>query len=154
VSARLADPRKKSQDWRLRLDDLASRLSRHTRLLVDRKYEQFQWWQDRLLFRSPANQIRNFKVIVENNINKLYELLYKIIQLKSARLQELQARLETLNPIAVLERGYSITRTIPDSKIVLDPEAVALNQDLEVIVFKGALICKVKEKSKNGPKNL
>jgi exodeoxyribonuclease VII large subunit len=153
-SKRLIDPRKKAQDWRLRLDDLAARLSRYTRLLFNRNAERLQWWHDRLLFNSPAKQVQNLNVTLDRNYNKLLELNNKIIQIKTAHLRELSARLETLNPIAILERGYSITRTVPDSKIVMDPETVALNQDLEVIVSKGALICKVKEKSKNGPKNI
>ena len=154
VSKRLTDPRQKAQDWRLRLDDLGSRLSRHTRILLDRKNERHQWWQKRLVLQSPHSQIQNFKVSIDKNIYKLSELLNKNKQMKTARLRELSARLETLSPIAILERGYSITRTLSDSKIVLDPETVSLNQDLEVIVSKGALICRVKEKLKNGPKNV
>ena len=76
------------------------------------------------------------------------------MQVKLARLRELNARLDALSPIAILERGYSITRTVPDAKIVLDPETIAIHQDLEVIVSRGTLICRVKEKSKNGPKNI
>ncbi|MGD8390281.1 MAG: exodeoxyribonuclease VII large subunit [Desulfobacterales bacterium] len=154
MSKRLTDPRKKTQDWRLRLDDFAARLNRCTRLQLDRSAERLEWWHDRLLKNSPANQVQNAKAIIHQNINKLIELYKKNIQLKSARLGELSARLEALSPIAILERGYSITRTLPDAKIVLDPETVALNQDLEVIVSKGALICQVKEKLKNGPKNI
>jgi exodeoxyribonuclease VII large subunit len=123
-------------------------------LLFNRNAERLQWWHDRLLFNSPAKQVQNINVTLDKNLYKLLELNNKIIQIKTAHLRELSARLETLNPIAILERGYSITRTVPDSKIVMDPETVALNQDLEVIVSKGALICKVKEKSKNGPKNI
>ncbi|MBW2437837.1 MAG: exodeoxyribonuclease VII large subunit [Desulfobacterales bacterium] len=154
MSKRLTDPRKKTQDWRLRLDDFAARLNRCTRLQLDRSAERLEWWHDRLLKNSPANQVQNAKAIIHQNIDKLIELYKKNIQLKSARLGELSARLEALSPIAILERGYSITRTLPDAKIVLDPETVALNQDLEVIVSKGALICQVKEKLKNGPKNI
>ena len=154
VAKRLADPRKKSQDWRLRLDDLTLRLSRHIRMFLDRKNERLQWWQDRLLLNSSLSRIENSKAIIDQNINKLFELYNKTRQIKLARLRELSARLDALSPIAILERGYSITRTIPDAKIVLDPETVALHQDLEVIVSKGALICSVKEKSKNGPKNI
>ena len=69
-------------------------------------------------------------------------------------LRELAGRLEALSPMAILARGYSITRTIPHAEIVLDPEAVSINQDLEVIVSKGTLTCRVKDKSKNGPKNI
>jgi exodeoxyribonuclease VII large subunit len=154
VARRLTDPRKKSQDWRLRLDDLTSRLSRHIRTIMDRKNERLQWRQDRLLMSSPLARIENSKAIIDYNVNKLLELYNKIIQYKLAHLRELSARLEALSPVAILARGYSITRTIPETKIVLDPEAVALHQDLEVIVSKGALICRVKEKLKNGPKNI
>jgi exodeoxyribonuclease VII large subunit len=154
MSKRLTDPRKKTQDGRLRLDDFAARLNRCTRHQLDRSAERLEWWHDRLLKNSPANQVQTIKVIIDKNINRLLELYKKNMLLKSARLRELSARLEALNPIAILERGYSITRTLPDAKIVLDPETVALHQDLEVVMSKGALICQVKEQLKNGPKNI
>ncbi|MDX1708824.1 MAG: exodeoxyribonuclease VII large subunit [Desulfobacterales bacterium] len=153
ISKHLTDPRKKSQDWRLRLDDLTSRLNRWMLLILGRNAERLQWWHDRLLFHSPDARVKNLKAIVDKNIYKLLELNYKYIETKTALLREYSARLHALSPVGILARGYSITRTIPDAKIVLDPDSVALNQDLEVIVSKGALICKVKEKSKNGPKN-
>ncbi|MGD2100483.1 MAG: exodeoxyribonuclease VII large subunit [Desulfobacterales bacterium] len=154
VTERLVDPRKKCQDWRLRLDDLTSRLSRHLRMFLDRKNERLKWWQERLLPSSPKMRIEKSQAIIDQNKYKLFESYYKNIHIKSAHLQKISAKLDALNPIAILERGYSITRTIPDAKIVLDPETVALDQDLEVIVSRGALICRVKEKSKNGPKNI
>ena len=153
VSKHLTDPRKRSQDWRLRLDDLTLRLNRCMQLILDRHAERLRWWHERLLFNSPDTRIKNIKVIIDKNLYKLFELLNKNINSKTAQLRESNARLNALSPVAILARGYSITRTIPDSKIVLDPESVVLNQDLEVIVSKGALICQVKEKSKNGPKN-
>ena len=105
------------------------------------------------MFHSPDTRVKELKAIIDKNIYKLLEIYNKLIQQKTAQLRESSARLHALSPIAILARGYSITRTVPDAKIVLDPESIALNQDLEVIVSKGALICKVKEKSKNGPKN-
>ncbi len=150
----MIDPRKQIQDWRLRLDDFTTRLSRHARTLFAHKNERLVWWQDRLFSNSPLRQIQNFKVVVDQNIFKLLELFNKNKYIIAAQLRELSARLEALNPIAILKRGYSITRTIPDSEIVLDPETVSINQDLEVIVSKGTLTCRVKDKSKNGPKNI
>lgn len=154
VAKRMRDPRKKSQDWRLRLDDLTLRLSRHIRAILDRKNERLQWRQDRLLINNPQSRIENYKASIQQIVNKLLELCDKKLQIKFARLREFSARLEALSPIAILERGYSITRTVPEAKIVLDPETVDLQQDLEVILSKGALICRVKEKLKNGPKNI
>jgi len=154
VSKRLVDPKKQIQDWRLRLDDLASRLNRHTLIHLERKTESLKWWQDRLVAHSPHSQIYNFNVLIKQNLFNLLKIFNKNIKDKSAHLGELRARLETLSPIAILERGYSITRTIPDLKVVRNAKCVSINQDLEVVVAKGSLTCRVKEKSENGAKNI
>ena len=154
MSQRLADPRKQIEDWRLRMDDYTSRLIRHSRIILDRQKERFQWFKDRLVNISPSRQAHNLKVIVEQNTYKLLKTFTKNIDNKSARLRELSVQLETLSPIAILKRGYSITRTIPDLNLVLDPKLVSIDQDLQVIVAKGTLTCRVKGKSENGPENI
>jgi exodeoxyribonuclease VII large subunit len=154
VAKRLVDPKRQIQDWRLRLDDCTSRLSRQALILLERKKEGLNWWQDRLVAHNPNSQIYNFNVIIKQNTYNLLKNFNKTLGDKSARLAELRARLETLSPIAILERGYSITRTIPDLKVVRNPKRVAINQDLKVMVAKGSLTCRVKEKSENGPKNI
>jgi exodeoxyribonuclease VII large subunit len=153
-SQRLADPRKQIEDWRLRMDDYTSRLIRHIQILLDRQKERFKWWNDRLVNNSPAHQSHNLNVIVEQNTYKLLKSFIKNIDNKAARLRELSVQLETLSPIAILKRGYSITRTIPDLNLVLDPKMVSIEQDLEVMVAKGTLTCRVKGKSENGPENI
>jgi exodeoxyribonuclease VII large subunit len=154
VAGRLADPKKRIQDWRLRLDDLTSRVGRQAEILLERKKEGLTWWLDRLIALSPNTRIHNSNSIVEQIRHNLLKNLNKIIKEKSARLAELSARLETLSPISILERGYSITRTIPDLKVVRNPKRVSINQDLNVMVAKGSLTCRVKEKSEYGPKNI
>ena len=154
MSQRLVDPRKQIEDYRLQMDDYASRLIRHAQILVDRRKERFQWWKDRLLTNSPTYQLQNMNGIVEQNKYKLIKSFEKIIEKESAYLRELRGQLETLSPIGILKRGYSITRTIPDLKLVLDPKIVSLEQNLEVMVAKGTLTCRVKGKSENGPENI
>ena len=149
----LVDPKKQIQDWRLRIDDFSARLSRNFLRLLGRKHEQYQWWYDRLVANSPASQIHNINLTIEQYSYKLLKSYVKNFENKTALLRELRVRLETLSPIAILERGYSITRTIPDSKVVLNPRMVSIDQDLEVMVAKGILTCRVKGKSENGPKN-
>jgi exodeoxyribonuclease VII large subunit len=154
LSQRLIDPRKQIEDWRLRMDDYTTRLIRYIQILLDRQKERFQWWTDRLVNNSPAHQSHNLNVIVEQNTYKLIKSFTKNIDNKSARLRELCIQLETLSPIAILKRGYSITRTIPDLDLVFDPKMVSIEQDLEVMVAKGTLTCRVKGKSENGPENI
>jgi exodeoxyribonuclease VII large subunit len=57
-----------------------------------------------------------------------------------------------LNPTAILARGFSITRTLPETTVVRDSTAVSPAQALEVVLAKGSLTCEVKERFKNGKK--
>ena len=154
MSQRLIDPQKQIEDWRLRIDDVASRMVRNVKMRLDRKKERFFWLKDRLLINSPSNQSRNLNIMVEQNAYKLLKLINIIIDKKSADLRKLSVQLQTLSPISILKRGYSITRTIPDLNVVMDPKMVAIGQDLEVMVAKGTLTCRVKGKSENGPENI
>jgi exodeoxyribonuclease VII large subunit len=154
LSQRLVDPQKQIEDWRLRMDDYSSRLIRYVQILLNRKNERFQWWQDRLVNNSPAHQSHSLNVIVEQNRYKLFKSFAKNIDNKAARLRELSVQLETLSPIAILKRGYSITRTLPDLNVVVNPKTVSIEQDLQVMVAKGTLTCRVKGKSENGPENI
>jgi exodeoxyribonuclease VII large subunit len=69
-----------------------------------------------------------------------------LIDRRKHELQACQATLTALNPRAVLQRGYSITRTLPDHAIVRDSAVVRDGQPLEVLLAKGALQVKVLQK--------
>ena len=154
LSQRLVDPRKRIEDWRLRMDDYSSRMIRYIQILLDRQKERVQWWQGRLVNSSPARQSRNLKILVEQNQFNILKCINIIIDTKMACLRELTVQLETLSPVAILNRGYSITRTLPELNLVVDPKTVSIGQDLQVMLAKGTLTCRVKGKSENGPKNI
>ncbi len=67
-------------------------------------------------------------------------------------MQELTTHLNALNPIAILDRGYSITRTVADGRIITDPDVVAINDDINVMIAKGNLKCRIERKNKNAEK--
>ena len=74
------------------------------------------------------------------------------VALEKTRLRECAAKLNGLNPTAILARGYSITRTQPEQEIVIDSAAVSVDQRLEVILATGSINCDVKERFKDGKK--
>ena len=100
----------------------------------------------RLILTRPKNII-----IYYYNIIKLFKIY---TDRKKSKLREFSAKLNALSPHAILQRGYSITRTIPDAEVVRDCESVALDQEVEVLLAKGQLFCRVKGKSTNGTENV
>jgi exodeoxyribonuclease VII large subunit len=132
------------------VDDLTARLNRILlhRILRERKHQGF--WDDRLYANNPIYLFKKIKIQLEQNNNKLYKS-FKIFQkFNQIKIRELAAKLHALSPVAILARGYSITRTIPGKNVVKDPRTVSLNQDLEVMVALGRLYCRVKGKSPDG----
>ena len=150
---RLIDPRKSIQDLRLRIDDVTARLYQFIFYYVRIKRERILWWSDRLNASKPLLQIKDSNDKLEDISTNLLKSFIIYNQNRRAQLREITARLHALSPNAILERGFSITRTVPDAVVVRDAETVSLNQALEITVAKGSLRCRVKGKSTNGQKN-
>jgi len=145
-AARLVDPRKKIGDFRLRTDDLTSRLVRIFISKIAQKRERLEWRIENLHKNSPLIKAQEADEKLEHMIYNLLTYMRIYIDKKCFSFRELTTKLHTLSPNAILDRGYSITRTIPDGIIVKDPETVHMGQDLELTLAKGSLICGVKGK--------
>ncbi len=146
MSNRLVDPNKRIGDLRLRTDDLLSRLIRTFKKNIIQQHERLEWRFDKLNSHNPLIYIKKANEQLDQNCNNLFTYIRIILNKKQFLLRELDARLNALSPNAILDRGYSITRTIPEAVIVRNPRQVDIGQDLEVMVAKGSLICRVKRK--------
>jgi exodeoxyribonuclease VII large subunit len=154
LTRRLKDPRKKVQELWIRIDDMVGRLRRLAVMHLRRENERWCGLSRRLQASSPINRVRNSQLELEQ-INYNISLYFKImLQKNKSSLREARAKLEALNPMAVLRRGYSVTRSLPDGRVVTDPDHVALGQDLEVMVAEGSLFCNVKGSSRYGKEKL
>jgi exodeoxyribonuclease VII large subunit len=55
------------------------------------------------------------------------------------RLGELAARLDSLSPLRVLERGYAVVSSARDSRVVVDAATVEVGDDLQIRLLRGKL---------------
>ncbi|HMF19670.1 MAG TPA: exodeoxyribonuclease VII large subunit, partial [Gemmataceae bacterium] len=76
--------------------------------------------------------------------------LHRAIQQKLVTVRRLAdsqaARLETLSPLNVLARGYSLTRRETDQAVVRNPDQVQVGDRVVTLVERGKLLCRVEEK--------
>ena len=149
---RLIDPRKKMIDHRIKLDDYSERLFRAFTILIKHHRELLTRNSDKLIHNSPARYVEKLQQKLEYEFNLLSNLYIAILSEERNRLRERTSRLNGLNPTAVLSRGYSIARQLPELTIVKDSTTVPIGQKMEVILAKGTLFCDVKERFKNGKK--
>jgi exodeoxyribonuclease VII large subunit len=152
-SSRLVNPRRKLEDYRLQLDDLCARMHRILLFRVRKEREFVDFWQNRLKANKPRELFIKAKQKLEQVNQNLFKTLIISNHSKKIHIRELSASLAALNPLAILARGYSVTRTIPDAVVVKNSQKVALGQKLEVMLAKGRLICHVKGKVDHGKKD-
>lgn len=139
MERRLVDPRKKVQDYRLHLDEFTQRLTRSMMSQMDKHQERLNWRVERLQANIPLMHIENLKKTLKQLTDQLVSA-YRISALtREQTLRELAAKLNALSPLAILSRGYSITRTLPDAAVVRDPRQVENGQELEILLEKGPL---------------
>jgi exodeoxyribonuclease VII large subunit len=143
ATRRLVHPRRRLQDLSLRIDDLEGRLRRALRFDLERRRARLFRCRLRLLAGSPARPLERINVKIEENINKLINLMsINIIKHKGA-LAHAMARLQALSPLSVLERGYCIARTVPLGRVVRDPCEVSGDQLLALRFRSGELQVRV-----------
>jgi len=147
LNNRLVDPRKNIQDFRLKIDDYINRLLKSIYNITNKRRDQLIWMTKSLYATSPYKHIDNLNITLKRLNHNLLLFIDIYIQNRRSITIVLASRLNDLSPVAILDRGYSITRTIPDAVVVRDPKIVNLGQNLEVMLSKGSLICRVEGKS-------
>jgi exodeoxyribonuclease VII large subunit len=152
LTKHLVHPRKRLDNLTIRLDDVFMRMIRSFKQSVIQKYERLLWLSNRLQKNSPQNRINAHRDTVVQNHEKLLFLTMSLINTKKLTLKEISGRLHALNPISVLERGYSITRTLPDKTIISDADTVSDGQLIEILLAKGSIRCRVEKEKSNGKK--
>jgi exodeoxyribonuclease VII large subunit len=154
LSDRLVDPGKKLTDLRLRTDDITSRLVGNFLNHLKQKRKDLAWRIEILQANSPLKSIPLLNERLEQINSDLLSFLKIYLISKRGILSELSVRLKAINPEAILARGYSITRTIPERIIVKKTTSVAIDDKLEIMVCNGSILCRVEGKIDNGETNI
>jgi len=154
LSDRLVDPGKRIQNARLRLDDNSMRLIRAFSSLIRQRRQHLGFNKDKLYFVNPVRYINKYNITLEKISGNLLKVFQARYNKNKTLLRELTSKLDALNPVAILSRGYSITRTIPDAVVIRDSDDVSIHQNVEVVLAKGSLKCRIEGKTSDGKKNI
>ena len=128
------------------MDDLFFRMVRIVEKNLEQYRERLSWKTEKLWSNNPAKSVEKLGISAEQLKYKL-RLSFKIyLDNKRSRFEKLASGLAGMNPSAILARGYSITRVLPEKFIVRDADSVSLDQQLEIILEKGSLTCRVEGK--------
>jgi len=154
LSKRLVHPGRQVADYRLRLDDALGRIMSGLSRQLNEKRNRLSMMQERLGRYNPRFMIKNFNVLLKHHRQTLSSAIHFLLESKKGTLSTTLARLNALNPLAILERGYSVTRTLPNYAMVKDIHQVSVGGHVEVTVSRGAMVCCIEGKKEDGQANI
>ncbi len=93
---------------------------------------------------SPIVDLQN-KMLMVDNLSSRLDLVYtSLIEKKYNCFSNLVAKLESLNPLAILSRGYSIIKK--DNNIIKSTKCILPGDQVDITLSDGELLCSVLEK--------
>ncbi len=145
LSKGLRDPRKRLADMWLRLDEIYSRMVRGIDMVVRDGRSRLSSEGRALVLHSPVNMVTSLTRQLDFQNISLVRAMNRRLGDKQIALSHLEKRVQDLSPLSVLNRGYSITRILPEKRILRDTSGVHKQDQIQVLLAKGELECRVEK---------
>jgi exodeoxyribonuclease VII large subunit len=142
AAERIVPDRAKVLEW---LGDLEARLL----TLLHRRVEQLRVRVDvfanRGVFRNPLERIRTEERRLDELVDRMNRAIQKRAEQGQQKLEALAAQLDTLSPLNVLNRGYSLTSLEANRELVRSSESVRTGQRIVTRLRRGQIVSRVEE---------
>jgi len=131
-------------ELRLRVDELAARAGAAMEGALAVRRERVQMLGRHLAVLNPVAQVRRQAERLGGLRQRLIAWWRMARMLKQERLKILAGKLESLSPLAILARGYSICFAWPDRRILKAATDAAVGSQVAVRLHRGELQCVVR----------
>jgi exodeoxyribonuclease VII large subunit len=139
----VTDVRFRLQDAAQRTDDRVNRLREMVQQLLMAGRERVHGVQRDLSGLNPILAIKQGLATVPQFSKRLEGQMGVMLTQHRHRINATLAQLNTLSPLAILGRGYSILQTVPAGQILHRANDVRVGQELEAQLASGRLSCTV-----------
>lgn len=130
-----------------RVDDLSERLDNGLRNLLGRRREQLARFEQGLAGQHPTVRIVGLRQQLLLLSERAERLVTTTLDGLGRQHGEATARLDTLSPLQTLARGYSVTETTTDGRVVRDINQLTVGQQLQLRLARGKALCRVEQTS-------
>lgn len=125
---------------------LNSKLNKALKRNLELKVENINSINKSIQYQGPENKINQYYQYIDEFSVRIKLRIKHQIELYEEKIKKDKQRLDSLNPDAVIERGYSICRKIPGKEIIKRLNQVEIGNEIEVIISDGKMLGKVYKK--------
>jgi exodeoxyribonuclease VII large subunit len=135
-------------DLKINLRGLVERLNTVPVALLENYRVRLDGLNARMKYASPVSRLRSDRQRLDDLLNRLQRAAGADLQLRSARQAAIFARLQGLNPLAVLKRGYALVQS--QGVVIRHSADLAAGKEIQVRMADGEVDATVTEIRVNG----
>lgn len=151
LKAQLPNPLNRIWPLTQRLDELGLRMNTGLRFLIKHKTAEMGRFRERLLLSGPRARLGQGIACVEDNMQSLKQAVHFRLEVAKKDLARNLSLLNSVSPLAVLGRGYSIVCSLPEEKVVADAAGLIIGQELRAKFYRGSAHCRVTRVNADSP---
>jgi len=140
---RLRDPRRQIAELRQAVDDSCDKLAVAIRRGALEKKTRVAAELRHLMSLTPLAGIRNSRFLIENMRKNMLTGFFRMMDNVRGRLGTHTGVLDSLSPLAILKRGYSIARKLPEGLIIKEASTLSVGDEVGVKVSEGSFNARV-----------
>ncbi|MGE5675427.1 MAG: exodeoxyribonuclease VII large subunit, partial [Mycobacterium leprae] len=125
-----------------RIGQLQSRMITLVHRSIDQKRLRLKALSQRPVLLRPQGRLLQDRQRLDELIRRLQYTRTPLLKRNRQRLEGLAGRLDALSPLAVLSRGYAITRDT-EGRVIREASAVTVGDQVKVMLHRGELTCVV-----------
>lgn len=100
-------------------------------------------------FRQPGETIRQYQQRIDDLVRNLTLGMSHLLEIGRERLAALAGRLESLSPLGVLSRGYSLSLKLPERSVIREAATLKVGDEVETKVREGSFLSRVEKIKEN-----
>lgn len=132
------------EDLEVRLGDFNDRLRHAIENFLEERKETLRTLQESYAFRQPLTLINQYTQRLDELLRQLQNYIRNLLREKEQTFRGWIGRLEALSPLAILERGYSLTFD-GTGGLVKEARKVKVGERLRTRLHRGTLYSRVEE---------
>lgn len=127
-------------------DEYSRRLSVRMNAVIQDAVSKWQLANSNLSLRRIKSHLQMNEQSFKDIKTRLLLSMKQLMKNSSAAFSRISSLLHSLSPLSILKRGYSICRTAVGEKIVRRSSEVSEGECVDVRLYKGSLLCEIKER--------
>jgi len=144
-SSRIRDPRRNLADTWIRLDEIYNRLIKTRKTFISDNLNHLRALNETLILNSPSRNMTLLSQELAFHNRSLSQAFSLYLNRKEGDVRSTTDRLDSLSPLSILERGYSITRKLPELNIIKDSTQVKTGDEINIVLARGTIDSQVKK---------